>query len=689
MKGLLQTLRDWRSPSPSTDGDLGTLLEAADARAPRPERHLWLIRLAEWLRRPLARQDTPADSTSDPAPLRRLRLMLDVLEAHPEHARRVRTLLQSIFGTLDATTLLADFGFSPRSGFGSEFSERLRTRLLPATPDTGDLGQLFQMVLHDAGDAAWLEAIDEATLQRLGALLLDEPQTRHWRGALIDSVQMLASQIRAVALSAAIRPRLDPALLADRPFFQLAQSAAQLAEAEAAGDGGAQLQQIRYLRALLSTCRRAIDSVREHLEEHGVSVDIVFQVEQVHERIDRIEALLGCLASPAPARDWQWLLAQLARGVQGRRSLGRLFSHHYSMLARKVAERSAATGEHYITRNRAEWLDMLLRACGGGLVIAGTTLMKFAIGALGLSAFWGGFWAGMNYAVSFVMVQLLHWTVATKQPAMTAPAMAARLEHVGDSDAAIEDFVDEVAHLLRSQIAGIIGNVMTVMPVVVLLQALAWLVQDAPLIADRTAHYALHNLTLLGPTLGFAAFTGVLLFASSLIAGWVENAFVFHRIDSAIAWNPGFVRWLGPERAQRWSRWWRANISGIAANVSLGLMLGIVPVLAAFFGLPIEVRHVTLSAGQIAAALGTLGVQVLQEPGFWWCVAAIPLTGMLNVLVSFLLAFRLALRSRGLKVRDRSRIHAALRRRLRQAPASFLWPTAQVEQAAAGRVSDH
>ncbi len=85
-----------------------------------------------------------------------------------------------------------------------------------------------------------------------------------------------------------------------------------------------------------------------------------------------------------------------------------------------------ATGEHYITRNRAEWWDMLRRACGGGLVIAGTTLMKFAIGALGLSAFWGGFWAGMNYAVSFVMVQLLHWTVATKQPAMTAPAMAAR-----------------------------------------------------------------------------------------------------------------------------------------------------------------------------------------------------------------------------------------------------------------------
>ena len=85
-------------------------------------------------------------------------------------------------------------------------------------------------------------------------------------------------------------------------------------------------------------------------------------------------------------------------------------------------------------------------------------------------------------------------------------------------------------------------------------------------------------------------------------------------------------------------------------------------------------RHVTLSAGQIAAALGTLGVSVLHEPAFWWCVAAVPLTGMLNVLVSFTLAFRLALRSRGLQVRDRGRLYAALRRRLRVAPGSFVRP---------------
>jgi len=666
LTGLLHRLRTAWATRPAAD--LHTLLEAADPGTTRAERHLWLITLVDALR--------PTGDTDRPQA--RLRQLLDLLDLDPLLAQRCRALLHSVFTTADAGTLLADFGFSPRSGFGAELIDRLRLRTLPDTPDTSDLGQLFQMVFHDRGDAEWLGAIDAPTLARIERLLVDDHVRGHWRQALIDSVQMLASQVRAVGLSASIRPRIDPTLLADRPFHQLAQAAALLSDASEATAPGAtqqqQQQQMNYLRVLLDTCRTAAASVRDHLDAWGVSVDVVFQIEQLHERIARIEALLNCLAATEPAREWQLLTVAFARSVQTRRSIGALFSHHYAMLARKVAERSAATGEHYITRTRDEYFDMLRRACGGGLVIAGTTFMKFAIGALTLSAFWAGFWTGSNYAASFVLIHLLHWTVATKQPAMTAPAMAAKLEGVVDSDAATEDFVDEVTHLIRTQIAGILGNVLVVAPVVLLVQLAAWALQGAPLIDAHTARHVLDKLTLLGPTLLYAAFTGVLLFLSSLIAGWWENWFVFHRLDSAIAHNPRIVRWLGRARAQRWSGWWRENISGLAANCSLGMMLGLVPTLAAFFGLPIEVRHVTLSAGQIAAALGTLGVPVLHDPAFWWCVAAVPLTGAINVLVSFTLAFRLALRSRGLKVLDRGRLYAALRRRARQAPGSFLRP---------------
>jgi site-specific recombinase len=193
-------------------------------------------------------------------------------------------------------------------------------------------------------------------------------------------------------------------------------------------------------------------------------------------------------------------------------------------------------------------------------------------------------------------------------------------------------------------------------------------------VGARDAEYVLHSLSLFGPSLLFAAFTGTLLFASSLIAGWVENWFVFHRLDSAIAWNPRIVATLGQARARRWSAWWRANISGLTANTSLGLMLGLVPALLGFVGLGIEVRHVTLATGQLAAAVGALGVGVMATWAFWSCVLCIAGIGMLNVGVSFFCAFKVALRSRGVRLSDRKRVYAAIRQRLRHQPLSFLIP---------------
>ena len=256
---------------------------------------------------------------------------------------------------------------------------------------------------------------------------------------------------------------------------------------------------------------------------------------------------------------------------------------------------------------------------------------------------------------------------------MTAPAMARKLADTSD-DTRLESFVDEVANLIRSQSAGIIGNIALCVPLVLLVQWIATLAAGAPLVDREQGAYVLHSLTLLGPTALFAAFTGVLLFASSLIAGWAENWFVWNRLDSAIAWHPRTVALLGASRAARWAAWWRRNISGLAGNISLGLMLGIVPVVLQFFGLPIEVRHVTLASGQLAAAAGAIGPEIVREPAFWWCVAGIAATGALNLAVSFVLAFRVALRSRGMRRVDRGRIHRAIRARMWRAPLSFVVP---------------
>ena len=351
-------------------------------------------------------------------------------------------------------------------------------------------------------------------------------------------------------------------------------------------------------------------------------------------------------------------------------------STNSSLLAAKVAERSAETGEHYITRTRAEYLAMVRNAAGGGAVMAFTTLAKFALYGLALSAFWGGFWAGINYAVSFVLIQLLHFTVATKQPAMTAPAMAAKLKDLGSGEA-ISDFVDEVAHLVRSQVAAVLGNVLVVFPAVLGLCLLIAQFTGTPAISAKEAAHVLEAQHLLGPSLFFAAFTGVLLFVSSIIAGWTENWFVLHRLDSAMRYNPRITALLGSARAARWAHFLRNNISGLAANISLGLMLGLVPAFAGFFGLGLDVRHVTLSTGQVGAAAASLGLGVLQQSAFWWAMATLPLLGAINVSVSFYLAFLLALRAQNVSGVERTRLYAAIRSRLRTAPLSFFLPSRQ------------
>jgi site-specific recombinase len=656
--------------------DLTALVNAADPKAGQADRHLWLVRLLEWLRHAPAHGILrgPEDQRT-PLPVLRLKHLLRQVHQHPDLAARVQGLAQAFWQDIDATSLFADFGFGARLSFGSELLSRVQGHVLPATPDTRDLASLFALLFEPA-DAVWLDALDADTCLQATRLL--GPQAATARAALLDAVQILASHVQSAAHSPALRQRMDTALLANDPFRQLGPVVAALHSALLEDRADDTIRQAAYLRALLDQCVHAAESVMPHLESHGVSVNIVFDLDQLQGRCQRIEELLNAVIAPDRVAEGRRLLVGLVGSLREQASVRALFARHYSLLARHVAERNAETGEHYITRDGDEYRRMLRRAAGGGAVIAGTTFAKFAIAALGMTAFWGGFWAGVNYALSFVVVMLLHWTVATKQPAMTAPALAATMPS-GDSssDENLEGLVDRVAQLIRSQVAGIVGNLALCGPLVLGVQWLATAWTGSPLVGLKDAEHTLHSLTLLGPTALFAAFTGVLLFASSLIAGWAENWFVYHRLDSAIAWNPRIVSLLGAARARRWADWWRANVSGMAANVSLGFMLGLVPAVAAFMGLPVEVRHVTLATGQLAAALGAMDTGLLQQPAFWWCVAGIAVTGVLNVTVSFYLAFKVALRSRGVRVQDRLRIRTALWRRLRTQPLSFLRPPPQ------------
>ena len=666
---------------------LSDLLSAIDPQAILVYKHLWLIRFFAWIR---------GDRDSAPAALARLQLFLDTLQAQPEVHARFQAWWRAVLADVDATALLADHGFASRHAFFSEFGERMRQKLLPATPETRDATELFSLVFSDAFDPQWLAALDAPTLASLTNLLQSAPAERsatqqgqlsHWRHTLLEAITFSTSQVCAAGFSSELRLRMTPTARASEPFHLLASDFDQLRSAyvaclangeplEGSAPTSAQqaLQQaLKQFRDRLDACRQAALTVYTHLDEHGISVNLVFRLRQLRARVLRIHALLACLVASQPAASAAQLMIQLVKVSQERRSVRALIAANSSMLAAKVAERSSEVGEHYITRTAGEYRDLLLKAAGGGALTGLTTLLKFTVMALGLSAFWSGFWAGMVYAASFVAIQLLHLTLATKQPAMTAPAMAAKLKDLTEP-ASLAAFVDKVANLVRSQVAAIIGNVVVVFPVVVLLSGLIQLTSGHPMIDAKGATHVFHSLSLAGPTVLFAAFTGVLLFSSSIIAGWTENWFVMHRLKSAIRYNPRFTAVLGIERAERWSKLARTHISGLAGNVSLGFMLGLIPAYAAFFGIGLDVRHVTLSTGQLGAACASLGWDVWREPALWWAVASLPLIGALNVGVSFYCAFRLALLAHNVTGVDRTRIRAAILNRWRTRARSFFWP---------------
>lgn len=652
--------------------DLYQLLDTLRSDADQVERNLWLIRLLRWIR---------GGAHDARAAAGRVELLLDALQSRPECRAKVQALWVQTLTSVDTSIVLSDYGLPSRAAFVSELVDRIQLKLLPASPDTTDGGELFGQLLHTPFDTEWLDALSASTVERLAALLhvpaaspsgaLDS----HWKQSLVQAITFCTSQIRAIGFSVEVRARLPESVRLANPFLQLAADWDH-ALACLQGDPPSQASQAlaRY-QARLDACREAARAVYAHLDRNGISVDLVFRLRQLRERIIRIQGLLDTLLEADTHRATVLMLRTLCEMGLAQRSVRALVAENSSLLAAKVAERSSETGEHYITRNWAEYRQMLRQSAGGGAVMSLTTALKFGIMALGFSSFWYGFWAGVLYAASFVLIQILHFTVATKQPAMTAPAMAAKLRNLAPAQG-LSDFTDEVEHLVRSQVASVVGNLALVIPCAL---ALCWgwsALHAQPLIDVETARYVLHSLDLRGPTLLFAAFTGVLLFSSSILAGWAENWFVLHKLDSAIRFNPHIADALGAARSARLAEFLRANISGIAANMSLGFMLGLVPAVLQFLGIGLDARHVTLSAGQLAIALASLGPHVLNTADFWWAASALPFIGALNVLVSFVLAFRVALRAQNVTVQDRRLLYRTLGARLRQQPLRFFLPAA-------------
>ncbi|RJF98025.1 site-specific recombinase [Noviherbaspirillum saxi] len=647
------------------------LMRRANPFASWNERANWMIDLAEWLRRAPAHSRQDADVWQR-VRYQRIRFLLDWLDRNRDTKRVVQTTLQKTLREAVGPELFCATGLPREPAFFSELWERVIRLALPRPPGQQDLSTLFTAMFPRAADADWLLGLEQEDLTRIWKLCADDAITHNYRQQIDEALTYLTSMIIAVGISSEFRQRLEPRMpLQATPFLALRRELEKYLLSGTYDEAA-----LRSVRMLIAVCQAQTDRIYAHLDEYGVSVSLVYRVERMRAQLARMARLLDLRAAPPGeegAAQVHSLLADLIDSHHHRSSVHGLVSRSFSLLARKMVERNADHGEHYIARDRTEYRAMLTAAMRGGALTALTVLVKGVLPSGGAARFFEGAFASLNYATSFLLISAVGGTLATKQPAITAPALAARMQAL-DTVEGLRKLLQEIAYLLRSQAAAIFGNLVAVIPTMLMISAAFIFLAGVPVMPPAKAVAAIQGLSLVGPTPLFAAFTGILLWLSSLMAGFADNWFALRNMREAIAHHRRLVHALGPARAERCAKWVESGVAGVTGNISLALLLGMSPVLAQFFGLPLDVRHVTLSTGTLTAAVSSLGWGALLTPETWLAICGVLLIGLLNVGVAFACALALALRARDVPRRLQRLVFRAVLRRFTATPWLFLFP---------------
>jgi site-specific recombinase len=282
----------------------------------------------------------------------------------------------------------------------------------------------------------------------------------------------------------------------------------------------------------------------------------------------------------------------------------------------------------------------------------------------------------MNYALGFVLIHMLHFTIATKQPAMTAATIAAAVsesQRRGD----LGRLADLIVDVLRSQFAAILGNVSIAFPTAIALAYGVSYLTGKPFIDGAKAFHLLHDLNPIASlAVPHAAIAGVCLFLTGLISGYFDNRAVYGRIPERIARLPWLQALLGRDRAARAGAWVGENLGGVAGNFFFGIMLGSMGTLGLLFGLPLDIRHIAFASANLAYALVALDF-ALPWQEYAWGILGVALIGLTNLAVSFALALWVALRARDTAFGRTRELMGLLWRRFVSAPGRFFVPPAR------------
>ncbi|ENW80121.1 hypothetical protein F908_02319 [Acinetobacter sp. NIPH 284] len=614
---------------------------------------------------------------------------IKILLLTPTSALLLQNFLLKLISQYKQISLYADSGILSLDGFWNQLSQRLGAHFLPLVEDGQQLKTLIGKVFYQETDSQWLDLIENQDWITLFNLLAESQsntvEKQISKNELIKAITVLSYRISGIGLYPEFINAQPDIIEYESPFLVQNREIVEFIEKykKQIDDQDAVVvmppPDASQAFVMLDQCREVVLKIRRATKRIGVSVSLTYLLSLLEQAIDRIELLLSLLASKNEIRHLALgeLLTDFTKAHYDEKSVRHLLSSTSELVALQVTENASKTGEHYVSTDRAGFLGMYKAAAGAGAIIAMMATLKILTARLVLAPFTHAFLYSMNYALGFMLIHVLHFTVATKQPAMTAAALAATVQHQkGSKTAQIAELAALIINIIRTQFIAILGNISIAIPVAALITFLWQYNLHEPLLSSTKATKTLHDLNpFTSLAVPHAAIAGICLFFSGLLAGYFDNLAIYRKVGPRLKQHHRLKRWMGQQRLDKFANYIETNLGALAGNFLFGIMLGSMGTIGFILGLPLDIRHIAFASANFIQGLMTIG-----SPDIGLIIVSflgVMLIGLTNLFVSFTLTIIVALRARRVRFAQWKPLAKLVMTHFLTRPSDFFWPPSQ------------
>jgi site-specific recombinase len=597
--------------------------------------------------------------------------------------------LKAILKDRKFNKILTDAAILQDVDFIFEVKKRIFAKFLPYQPQKDTLEYILNQVFYLANDGVWLRKIK---LEQLGELydllefesIYDNTEANSILSELLIAMHLITQRISGRAMETDVIkmvPEFDdyksPFSAFEKELF-LIEDVIRNSEHHYLEPDNLSYAQLLVLH---KHCQGFVEKAFHNSSKYGISLRVNQNLLKIKQQLERLKFLISLLivASENDKKKNGIVLAlQLIKFNCYKNNVRKFIAESIQLISYEVSQHTAKTGEKYITETRKEYFKMFRDAMGGGFIVGILCVIKILLSKVHAGIFGYAFLYSMNYALGFIAIYILGFTLATKQPAMTASALIKALEEgvlkQGKNAEKYKAFAILFARVFRSQFIAFVGNVIMAFPVSLLG---IWLIDyafDYNIAATKwktllTDISPIHSLAIF-----HAAIAGVFLFLSGIISGSIANRDKHNQVYYRIAEHPVLKKSIGKLRTLKLSKLYEKRWAGIISNFWFGIFMGSTASIGLFLGLNLDIRHITFASGNLALGLYGANYEVSNSVLFWG-IFGIGIIGLVNFMVSFSLSLGLAFRSRAISLSELRFVTGSIWNLFKVRPLTFFFPT--------------